>query len=178
MHLNRSPFANSIDLLVRLAFDIHLVNPNIQYASEVGTHRFFDWCQFRLFENYCGIKIDELVACARHSSFCFSQKNLGILRSVARISIGEKLSDVRQTECSQNCVGHRVIQGITIRVRDRAAAVGQLHTAEYERFALAARGESLQAVQVVAMSDAQCLHNPSVPTSKVVSLNAELMPHF
>lgn len=158
MHLDRAPLTDRVHPLVGFALDIHAARLDAQDAREVGTHRILVRGELWAFED--DRRVEVLHAPAERGGLLGSraEEHFGIPRLVSRVGVGEELPDVGQGEGTQDGVGDGVVEGIAVGVGDGTGVVREGDAAKDERSARALRRVGLEAVEVVAVPDAELAH--------------------
>lgn len=58
MDLDRPTFADCVNGFVRLALEIHLIDPAAEHAGDVGDHRLLVGAEFRTLADHGDVEID------------------------------------------------------------------------------------------------------------------------
>lgn len=158
MHLDRATFADGVYPLVGLSLDVDAAGLDGEDAGEVGADGVLVGREFRAFEDDGGIEVFEAPAEGGGAVGGGAQEDLGVLGLVARVGVGEELADVGEGKGAEDGVGDGVVEGVTIGVGDGAGVVGEGDSPEDERAAPAGGRVGLEAVEVVAVADAELAH--------------------
>jgi len=153
MHFNGSPLADRIDAFVGLALHIHPFGPDPEFLRHIRSDRLLVRREFGTLQYHRGIDIFDSKSIAGGQTDRLTQKDRGISGVVPGIIVGKELADVLTAQCTQNGIGHGVIERVAIGMGHWTAIVFKSDTADDQRSTAALRVNRLQPMQVVAVSD-------------------------
>lgn len=158
MHLDRATFADRVDPLVGLSLDVDAAGLDGEDAGEVGAHGVLVRGESWALEDDGGVEVFDVPAERGGAVRGGGEEDLGVLGLVARVGVGEELADVGEGKGAENRVGDGVVEGVAIGVGDGAGIVGEGDSPEDEGAAPAGGRVGLEAVEVVAVADAELAH--------------------
>jgi len=165
--LDGAAFADGVDLFVGFAFDVDAVGGDLEEAGEVVADFLFEGADFGAFEDDGGVEVADGVASGVDAADGFDDEVGGVLSFVAGIGVGEELADVLLGDGAEECVDHGVVEDVAIAVADGPdgsgealapgtfGGVGEFDAADDHDATFAERGVWLEAVEVVAVADAE-----------------------
>lgn len=155
MHLDRPALAHRVDPLVRLPLDVHPVERHAQQARDAGPHLVFALAQLRSFENHRHVEIDRHKPAFSDEALRLAQEVSRVARFVSRIIVRKDLPNIRERQCPKQRVGDGVEDDVAVGVADWSSVVLEADATDDERATLPDRGHGLEAMEVVAVPDAQ-----------------------
>lgn len=158
MDLDGAPLPHCVNLLVGLALDVHTVQGEIQMAGDVGAHLVLDGRDLGALQDQGAVQVDDAPSGFMDAPHCLDQEVPGILAFVAGVGVGEELSDVGEGKGAQEGVGDGVVQGVAIGMADGSGVVREADAANDEGPSASGGGRRFESVEVVAVADAQFLH--------------------
>ena len=141
--------AEAVDLLVRLALEVH---PGLSAAKEfrqIPADRLLVRTELRALEDDRYIEIADRKAVGLHPANGFFDENPRIGGLPVRVCVGEELADVRLAQRATDRVRDGVIDHIAITMRRAAAVVLKADPADDQREA------GFQPVQIETVADAE-----------------------
>ncbi len=157
MDFHRSTFANRIDFLVGLRFDVHVVLGCFESLRQILPHRIFVRPDFRLLADDCDVEISNFKTGTGDSPGCLSEKKGRILTVPFRSIIRKQLSDVLFSESPEECIRDGVVDSIAVRMAHRPFFVLQGHSSKNKWPAWSLWVLFLKAMKVVSMSNSGLL---------------------
>ena len=155
MHLDRTALAHGVDLLVGLSLEIHAVGIDVEQGGESKSQFLLPRPDLRSFQNHGRVEVADFKARLIDPASGGVEEDPAFGAIVGRVGVGKELPDVRLAEGTEQGVGDRVQQGITVGVTDRPAVMLEREASEHERPARAIRGNRLEAVEVVSVTDSK-----------------------
>jgi hypothetical protein len=104
-----------------------------------------------------GVDVGDGPAQGVDASGGFLEELAAVAGFVARVVVGEELTDIGKAGGGEQSVGDGVEQGVAVAVGDGAAVKVEGDAADDERATRASRRAGLEAVQVVAVADTQAI---------------------
>ena len=157
MDLHRSTFANCIDFLMGLGFDVHVSFGGSKSLRQILSHWILVWPDLWLLADDGDVEISNFETGRSDSLASFCEKNRGILTIPFRSIIRKQLSDVLFSESPEECIRHGVIDRIAVRMAHRAFYVLQGDSSQDKWSAWSLWMLFLEAMEVVSMSDSGLL---------------------
>lgn len=158
MDLDRATLADGVYSLVCLSLDVDAAGLDGEDAGEVGAHGVFVGGEPGAFEDDGGVEVFDVPAARGGAVGGGGEEDLGVLGFVARVGVGEELADVGEAKGAEDGIGDGVVEGVAIGVGGWAGVVGEGNAAEDEGAAPAGGREGFEAVEVVAVADAELAH--------------------
>ena len=120
MDFHRSTFANRIDFLVGLRFDVHVLLGCSESVRQILPHRTFVRPDLWLLADDCDVEISNFKTGTVDSPAGLSEKNGRILTVPFGSIIRKQLSDVLFSESPEECIRDGVVDRIAVRMAYRA----------------------------------------------------------
>ena len=155
VHFDGPPLAQRVDTLVRLALDVDPTPVALQQTGDVINHLSAMFAQPGTFTDDGDIEVAHFVPRLSHpmGGDLHENRRVGVL--ILWIGIGKEATYVLGPDRPQQGVGESVVQRVTIGMSHRPERMIEPHPAEDERPAGTVGSDRLQAMQVVAVADAE-----------------------
>lgn len=158
MYLDGATFSDGIDFLVRLALDVDARFITADGGGDVADHRLLVRADLRQLADHGDVDVHEPPAMLTYLSCRGLEEDLRILPLVPGVIVRKELADVRSTDRPEQGIRHRMEHDVSVTVAYRADGVLDVDASKNERSPLAGRRRGFQAVQVIAMPDAEWCH--------------------
>lgn len=157
MNLDRAPFADGIDLLVRLALDVDLPSVESEHRGHIRDDLVFSRSDLRPFEDDGCVHIGDRIPLLAKQFESPGKKLARVTPSVGGVMVRKQLPDIGEGQGTEQGISDGVEQGVGVGVSDRTSVELEQHSPDQERQASALRRQGLKAVKVVPVPDAQSL---------------------
>ena len=155
MDFDRPALAHGVNLLVGLPLEIHAVGIDVEQGGELKPQFLLPRADLRSFQNHGRVEVADFKARLIDPASGGVEEPPAVGPIVGRVGVGKELPDVFLTEGTEQGVGDRVQEGITIGVTDRPAVMLEREASKHERPARAIRSDRLEAVEVVSVTDSK-----------------------